>query len=151
MDDAPVFQPKSLLDNQGVSHPSAIRGITAYNGHFGCTCYHPLFCFNQFGNVEQSLLRDDNVHGAQDWRAALEPVVARYQGRKLRRYFRADVKTPATTEEASSHGLEERVKRHKSQRSDPFAKENRGRIGKKTCRPMGQEENHEKGPRRSWA
>lgn len=22
---------------------------TAYNGHFGCTCYHPLFCFNQFG------------------------------------------------------------------------------------------------------
>ena len=27
---------------------------TAYNGHFGCTCYHPLFCFNQFGDVEQS-------------------------------------------------------------------------------------------------
>ena len=22
---------------------------SAYNGHFGCTCYHPLFCFNQFG------------------------------------------------------------------------------------------------------
>ena len=22
---------------------------TAYNGHFGCTCYHPLFVFNQFG------------------------------------------------------------------------------------------------------
>ncbi len=21
---------------------------SAYNGHFGCTCYHPLFCFNQF-------------------------------------------------------------------------------------------------------
>jgi hypothetical protein len=22
---------------------------TAYNGHFVCTCYHPLFMFNQFG------------------------------------------------------------------------------------------------------
>ena len=20
---------------------------SAYNGHFGCTCFHPLFCFNQ--------------------------------------------------------------------------------------------------------
>jgi hypothetical protein len=40
--------------------------------------------------VEQSLLRDGNVHSAKDWRAALEPVVARYQGRNLRRYFRAD-------------------------------------------------------------
>jgi hypothetical protein len=25
----------------------------AYNGHFGCTCYHPLFLFNQFGDVER--------------------------------------------------------------------------------------------------
>ncbi len=21
---------------------------TAYNGHFACTCYHPVFVFNQF-------------------------------------------------------------------------------------------------------
>jgi hypothetical protein len=63
---------------------------TAYNGHFGCTCYHPLFCFNQFGDVEGTLLREGNVHSAQDWRAVLAPVVARYQGRNLRRYFRAD-------------------------------------------------------------
>jgi len=63
---------------------------TAYKGYFGCTCYHPLFCFNQFGDVGQSLLRDGNVHSAKDWRAVLEPVVARYQGRNLRRYFRAD-------------------------------------------------------------
>ena len=26
---------------------------SAYNGHFGCTCYHPLFVFNQFGDVER--------------------------------------------------------------------------------------------------
>ncbi len=26
---------------------------SAYNGHFGCTCYHPLFLFNQFGDLER--------------------------------------------------------------------------------------------------
>src|SRR3954452_6591226 len=28
---------------------------TAWNGHFGCTCYHPLFLFNQFGDLERRL------------------------------------------------------------------------------------------------
>jgi len=35
---------------------------SAYNGYFECTCYHPLFCFNQFGDVEQALLRNSNVY-----------------------------------------------------------------------------------------
>src|SRR3954451_2808098 len=30
---------------------------SAYNGHFTCTCYHPLFVFNQFGDVERCALR----------------------------------------------------------------------------------------------
>jgi hypothetical protein len=30
---------------------------SASNGHFGCTCYHPLFLFNQFGDLERVLLR----------------------------------------------------------------------------------------------
>ena len=34
---------------------------TAYNGYFQCTCYHPLFCFNQFGDMEQVSLRNGNV------------------------------------------------------------------------------------------
>jgi Transposase DDE domain group 1 len=63
---------------------------SAYNGHFGCTCYHPLFCFNQFGDLERSLLRPGNVHSAEDWRLVLEPAVERYRIRDLRRYFRAD-------------------------------------------------------------
>ena len=63
---------------------------SAYNGHFGCTCYHPLFCFNQFGDPERCLLRPGNVHSAEDWRIVLEPVVERYRKRKLRCYFRAD-------------------------------------------------------------
>jgi hypothetical protein len=26
---------------------------SAYHGHFGCVCFHPLFVFNQFGDVER--------------------------------------------------------------------------------------------------
>src|SRR5215213_4395048 len=63
---------------------------TAYNGHFGCTCYHPLFVFNQFGDLERCALRPGNVHSAEGWRAVLEPVVARYRTTMKRRYFRAD-------------------------------------------------------------
>ena len=63
---------------------------TAYNGHFGCTCYHPLFVFNQFGDLERCALRPGNVHSAHGWRDVLEPVVARYRDRELRRYFRGD-------------------------------------------------------------
>jgi Transposase DDE domain group 1 len=63
---------------------------SAYNGHFGCTCYHPLFVFNQFGDVERCALRSDNVHSADGWRAVLEPVVIRYRGIVKRLYFRGD-------------------------------------------------------------
>jgi hypothetical protein len=63
---------------------------SAYNGHFGCTCYHPLFVFNQFGDLERCALRPGNVHSAEGWREVLEPVVARYRGKLKRRYFRAD-------------------------------------------------------------
>ena len=63
---------------------------SAYNGHFGCTCYHPLFVFNQFGDVERCALRPGNVHSAHAWRDVLEPVVARYRDKAFRRYFRGD-------------------------------------------------------------
>ena len=33
----------------------------SYNGHFGSTCYHPLFVFNQFGDCEGAMLRAGNV------------------------------------------------------------------------------------------
>ncbi len=62
----------------------------AYNGHFGCTCYHPLFVFNQFGDLERCALRPGNVHSAEGWREVLEPVVARYRSTMKRRYLRAD-------------------------------------------------------------
>ena len=37
----------------------------AYNGHFECVCYHPLFCFNQCGDCERAVLRPGNVHSAE--------------------------------------------------------------------------------------
>jgi len=63
---------------------------SAYNGHFGCTCYHPLFLFNQFGDLERCMLRPGNDHSADDWRSVLVPVIARYRGRGLVLYFRGD-------------------------------------------------------------
>ena len=73
-----------ILDmDSSVSETYGEQEGTAYNGHFACTCYHPLFCFNQFGDVEGTLLREGNVHSAKDWRAVLAPVVARYQGRNI--------------------------------------------------------------------
>jgi len=62
----------------------------AWNGHFECTCYHPLFCFNRFGDLERAMLREGNLHSADNWRAVLEPVVARYRQSLLDRYFRGD-------------------------------------------------------------
>src|SRR6266852_2373264 len=59
---------------------------SAYNGHFGCTCYHPLFVFNQLGDLERCTLRPGNVHSADGWRGVLEPVVSRYRGTVKRLY-----------------------------------------------------------------
>jgi len=80
-----------MLDmDSSVSPTYGDQAGTAYNGHFACTCYHPLFVFNQFGDLERCALRPGNVHSADGWRPTLEPVVARYRDRDLRRYFRAD-------------------------------------------------------------
>jgi hypothetical protein len=82
---------KIILDmDSSVSETYGRQEKTAYNGHFGCTCYHPLFCFNQSGDVEFALLREGNVHSAKDWKTVLEPVVARYRNRELSRSFRGD-------------------------------------------------------------
>src|SRR5947209_11192117 len=59
-------------------------------GHYECICYHPLFVFNQFGDLERCVLRPGNVHSADGWEGVLKPVIVRYQGKVLRIYFRAD-------------------------------------------------------------
>jgi len=63
---------------------------TAFNGYFGCTCYHPLFLFNQSGDLERAMLRRGNVHSSKYWRRVLLPVIDRYRDRPIPKYFRGD-------------------------------------------------------------
>ncbi len=80
-----------ILDlDSSVSETHGQQEGSAYNGYFECTCYHPLFCFNQDGDLERALLRYGNVASADDWRSVLEPVVARYRTRKIKKLFRGD-------------------------------------------------------------
>ena len=105
---------------------------SAYNGHFGCTCYHPLFVFNQLGDLERCALRSGNVHSAADWRNVLEPVVARYRGTVKRCYFRGDAAfaNPEIYEflEAEGYGYAIRL---------PTNSVLQGKIGHLLKRPLG--------------
>jgi len=80
-----------ILDMDSSDSPTFGRQEgSAYNGHFGYTCYHPLFLFNQFGDMERTLLRNGNVYSSDDWKSVLGPVVERYREQDLIRYFRGD-------------------------------------------------------------
>ena len=47
-----------VLDmDSSVSETHGEQEGTAYNGHFACMCYHPLFLFDQFGDLERCALR----------------------------------------------------------------------------------------------
>jgi hypothetical protein len=82
---------KLILDmDSSVSPTYGQQEGTAYNGHFECECYHPLFLFNQDGDLERALLRCGNVASADDWRVVLEPVIERYRGLNIPRFFRGD-------------------------------------------------------------
>jgi hypothetical protein len=84
-------QSSVVLDmDSSVSETHGAQEGSAYNGHFACTCYQPLFVFSQFGDLERCALRPRNVHSADGWREVLEPVVARYRNKMRRRFFRGD-------------------------------------------------------------
>ena len=75
------------------SSESPVHGTqeqSAYNGHFECVCYHPLFVFNQHGDCLAATLRPGNVHSADGWEDVLLPVIDRYQARKQTVVVRAD-------------------------------------------------------------
>lgn len=76
--------------DSSVSPTHGAQEGTAWNGHFDCSCYHPLFVFNQFGHLERCKLRPGNVPSADDWEEVLKPVMARYANRDILRFFRAD-------------------------------------------------------------
>src|SRR5262245_11051961 len=64
--------------DSSVSPTHGEQEMSVWNGHYACTCYHPLFVFNQFGDLERCALRAGNVHSADGWDDVLKPVVARY-------------------------------------------------------------------------
>jgi hypothetical protein len=76
--------------DSSVSPTHGEQEMSVWNGHYKCACYHPLFVFNQFGDLERCALRPGNVHSADGWESVLKPVVARYRGKVSRLYFRAD-------------------------------------------------------------
>ena len=80
-----------VLDmDSSVSPTHGEQELSIWNGHYACSCYHPLFVFNQFGDLERCALRPGNVHSADGWESVLKPVIVRYQGKVLRIYSRAD-------------------------------------------------------------
>src|SRR4051812_42292239 len=80
-----------ILDMDSSENPTfGQQEGSAWNGHFRCSCYHPLFVFNQFGDLERCMLRPGNVHSAEGWREVLKPVIARYRERGLPLWFRGD-------------------------------------------------------------
>jgi hypothetical protein len=97
-----------VLDMDSSESPTyGEREGSAYNGHFCCTCYYPLFVFNQLGDLERCALRPGNVHSAEGWRGVLEPVIARYRGTVKRRYFGGDAAfaNPEVYEFLESEGM----------------------------------------------
>ena len=45
---------RELLDmDSSVSPTHGEQENSVWNGHYDCTCYHPLFVFNQFGDLER--------------------------------------------------------------------------------------------------
>ena len=127
-----------ILDmDSSVSPTHGDQEGTAYNGHFGCTCYHPLFLFNQFGDVERCSLRPGNVHSADDWESVLKPVVVRYKGRNPRRYFRGDAAfaLPDLYEYLEAEGFLYAIRIPKNQ----ILQEN---IGHLLTRPVGRPPNY---------
>src|SRR6478752_6364221 len=57
---------------------------SAYNGHFGCTCYHPLFVFNELGNVERCGLPNGLHEASNDSPTKLKDSLPSLFARPLR-------------------------------------------------------------------
>ena len=59
-------RPRGIVLNMdsSVSPTHGEQEMSVWNGHYACTCYHPLFVFNDFGDLERCALRPGNVHSA---------------------------------------------------------------------------------------
>ena len=127
-----------VLDmDSSVSPTHGEQEESVWNGHYECTCYHPLFVFNQFGDLERSALRAGNVHSADGWEGVLKPVVARYEGKVSRLYFRADAgfANPDVYEFLEGEGIKYAIRLPKNRVLQD-------RIGYLLNRPAGRPPNH---------
>lgn len=127
-----------LLDmDSSVSPTHGEQENSVWNGHYDCTCYHPLFVFNQFGDLERCALRPGNVHSADGWKDVLDPVVARYRGKVARIYFRADAgfANPDVYEYLEAEGIKYAIRL-------PANRVLQDRIGYLLTRPVGRPPNH---------
>src|SRR5450830_88280 len=126
-----------VLDmDSSVSPTHGEQENSVWNGHYACTCYHPLFVFNQFGDLERCALRPGNVHSADGWKEVLDPVVARYRGKVSRIYFRADAgfANPEVYEFLEAERIKYAIRLPKN----PILQ---GRIGYLLKRPVGRPSN----------
>jgi hypothetical protein len=130
--------PRGIVLDMGssVSPTHGDQEMSVWNGHFACTCYHPLFLFNQFGDLERCELRPGNVHSADGWQDVLAPVVARYRGKVLRLYCRADAAfaMPSVYEYLEAEGIKYAIR-------IPTNQVLRARIGYQLKRPVGRPPN----------
>jgi hypothetical protein len=127
-----------VLDmDSSVSLTYGDQEMSVWNGHYACTCYHPLFLFNQFGDLERCELRPGNVHSADGWQDVLAPVVARYRDKVLRLYFRADAAfaNPDVYEYLEAEGIKYAIR-------IPTNQILQARIGYLLTRPVGRPPNH---------
>ena len=123
--------------DSSVSPTHGEQEISVWNGHYACACYHPLFVFNQFGGLERNALRPGNVHSADGWNGVLKPVVARYQGKVSRIYFRADAAfaMPEVFEFLEAERIKYAIRL-------PANQVLQSRIGYLLTRPVGQPPHH---------
>ncbi|HZD05323.1 MAG TPA: transposase, partial [Longimicrobiales bacterium] len=80
------------------SLPAEVHGQqpgSAYNGHYGCRCFHPLILSWEFGDYLGGRLREGNVYTSTDALAFLLPYLRWAAGYARRVWLRADAGFPA--------------------------------------------------------
>lgn len=80
-----------ILDVDSTDDPAhGHQEQVAYNGHFGKSCYHPLFAFSSDGTCLGATLRAGHVHSADGALEFLTPIVERYRPRFKLFWLRGD-------------------------------------------------------------